>query len=177
MMKHRLLLVVIATLAAGSAALSGCGDDQASSTTAVSSGGSAASSTPSSSTSSSTSTTAGSNADEGASSNSSSTTTAGGSAGTSDDITTAAVQAVIEGQPWAGQIGKVGVSPGSEQIITVVANDQSVPAVQVCTAVRDAFVADHGDVSVNVWYASAQDPSGEGKQLATALSGSPCEAV
>ena len=173
MMKHRLLLVVIATLAAGSAALSGCGDDQASSTTAVSSGGSAASSTPSSSTS----TTAGSTADEGASSNSSTTTTAGGSAGTSDDITTAAVQSVVEGQPWAGQIGKVGVSPGSEQIITVVANDQSVPAVQVCTAVRDAFVADHADVSVNVWYASAQDPSGEGKQLATALSGSPCEAV
>lgn len=173
MVKHRPLVLVVAALAAGSVALGACGDEQATSTTAVSNGGSAASSAPSSSTT----TTAGSIADDGAPSNSSTTTTVAGSTATSDAITTAAVQAVIEGQPWAGQIGKVGVSPGSEQIITIVANDQSVPALQVCTAVRDAFVGDHADVAVNVWFASAQDPGGEGRQLATALSGSPCEAV
>lgn len=173
-MKHRLLLVVIATLATGSVALSACGDDQASSTTAVSSGGSAASST----TTSSTTTTAGSMIDEGAPSNpSSTTTTADGSTSSGDAISTAAVQAVVDGQSWAGQIGRIGVSPGNEQIITIIATEESVPAVEVCTTVRDAFVADHTDVSVNVWFLSEQDPGGEGTQLATALSGSPCEAV
>lgn len=173
-MKHRLLLVVIATLATGSVALSACGDDQASSTTAVSSGGSAASST----TTSSTATTAGSMIDEGAPSNpSSTTTTADGSTSSGDAISTAAVQAVVDGQSWAGQIGRIGVSPGNEQIITIIATEESVPAVEVCTTVRDAFVADHTDVSVNVWFLSEQDPGGEGTQLATALSGSPCEAV
>ncbi len=174
-MKHRLLLVVIATLAAGSVALSACGDDQASSTTAVSSGGSAASS---STTTSSTTTTGGSMIDEGAPSNpSSTTTTAGGSTSSGDAISTAAVQAVVDGQSWAGQIGRIGVSPGNEQIITIIATEESVPAVEVCTTVRDAFVADHADVAVNVWFLSEQDPGGEGTQLATALSGSPCEAV
>lgn len=173
-MKHRLLLVVVATLATGSVALSACGDDQASSTTAVSSGGSEASST----TTSSTTTTAGSMIDEGAPSNpTSTTTTAGGSTSSGDAISTAAVQAVVDGQSWAGQIGRIGVSPGNEQIITIIATEESMPAVEVCTTVRDAFVADHTDVSVNVWFLSEQDPGGEGTQLATALSGSPCEAV
>ena len=172
-MKHRLLLVVTATLATGSVALGACGDDQASSTTAVSSGGSAASST----TTSSTTTTAGSMIDEGAPSNTTPTTTAGGTSSSGDAISTAAVQAVVDGQSWAGQIGRIGVSPGNEPIITIIATEESVPAVEVCTTVRDAFVADHSDVSVNVWFLSEQDPGGEGTQLATALSGSPCEAV
>ena len=127
---------------------------------------------------SSTSTTAGSMIDEGAPSNpSSTTTTAGGSTSSGDAISTAAVQAVVDGQSWAGQIGRIGVSPGNEQIITIIATEESVPAVEVCTTVRDAFVADHADVAVNVWFLSEQDPGGEGTQLATALSGSPCEAV
>lgn len=179
MVKHR-LHVIIAAVAVGSALLGACGDERASSTTAVSSGGSTPSSTTPSSTPSSSTvpatppTTAGAMVDEGAPSTA---TGSGGSATTGSVISTAAVQAVIEGQPWAGQIGKVAVSPGSEPIITIVASDQSVPAVQVCTAVRDTFVGDHPDVSVNVWFAPAQDPSGEGRQLATALAGSPCESV
>lgn|GEM_PF-3300814 len=177
--RHHLrpVLVVAAVALAFGLLLAGCGEEE--SGTPAGAGSEQSASGDTSSSPSTTGDQSGDNAGGSGSDSSGQPTTTASSDGPVGQAEQA-VNAAVSSGPWAESITGVAVSPGEELIVSVSANDESLPALEVCEAVRSALdgVDAGAGATVNVFFApDLVADGGDERVLATSLGGTECESV
>ena len=106
------------------------------------------------------------------------TTTATGSDGGQATGIEQRVRTVVDGAAWGSAVTDFSVFSGTETIVSVSTDDEAVPGLEACEALRSELTDQAPQLAVNVWLApDLTTAGGDERQLATALPGGECELV